>query len=386
MRVGIDATSWDNTRGFGRFARNVVEHLVALDPATTYVMLAPPAGGPSPPAGTRTLGGGKRLGAPRAATSARPPHELALLAGLARRAHVDAVLFPSVYTWYPTPGVPSVVGIHDAIAAALPGLTLPSRRSRLLWDVKERWAVRSSARIFTVSAAAQAVLTQRWGLPPERVVVVPEAPAAAFVPVAPEAARPHLEAVGLAPDEPFLVFAGGISPHKGLDVLLDALGVLRDRGATTPRLVVVGDLEDRRFLSAADDVLARTEVPWLRERVLLAGFVSDAALAALFSRATAVVLPSRAEGFGLPAVEAAACGAPLILSDVPAHRETLDGAALFAAVGDAGALAQAVERVLGDEALRATMSRDGRDAVAGLSWEAGARVLRGLLADVVARR
>ena len=76
------------------------------------------------------------------------------------------------------------------------------------------------------------------------------------------------------------------------------------------------------------------------ERVLLPGFVSDETLACLYAGATAVVLPSLAEGFGLPAVEAAACGAALVLSDLPAHRETLDGAAIFVAPSDAHAIAR----------------------------------------------
>jgi len=211
---------------------------------------------------------------------------------------------------------------------------------------------------------------------------VPEAPAAVFTPANGATAAPELVRLGLAAGEPFLVFAGGVSPHKGLDVLVAALRLLHERGVAFPRLVVVGDLDDDTFLSAGDDTRARAAEPWLAGRLLLPGFVTDAALVALFSQATAVVLPSRAEGFGLPAVEAAACGAPLVLSDLPAHRETLDGAALFSPPGDAGALADAVARIVGDAALRTTLAERGRAAVAGLSWDAGARVLRDVLAGV----
>lgn len=378
MRIGVDATSWDNPRGFGRFARSVVERLVALDRTTTYVMLAPPSGSPLPD-GSVTVG--QRRSAVRAAEGARPPHELLELAVLARRARLDAVLFPSVYSWFPTPGVPSVVGVHDAIAATLPELTLPSRRARVLWAAKERWAIRSCARLFTVSAAARVVLAERWGVPVGTIAVVPEAPAPCFSPVGADVARAALAGVGLEVGEPFLAFAGGVSPHKRIDVLLDAL----ERAPGLPRLVVVGDLEDRTFLSASGDVTHRAAAPGLAGRVLLPGHVSDATLAALFTHATAVVLPSRAEGFGLPAVEAAACGAPLVLSDIPAHRETLDGAARFVPVGDAAALARALQQVVEDPALRAELSGRGRRAVAGLSWDAGARVLQGLLADAGAQ-
>ena len=109
--------------------------------------------------------------------------------------------------------------------------------------------------------------------------------------------------------------------------------------------------------------------------------MSDEALACLCSGATAVVIPSLAEGFGLPAVEAAACGAPLLLSDLPAHRETLDGAALFFPPTDVTALAGLLAEVADDEAGRAELGERGRQAVARLTWDAAAESLRGLLRE-----
>jgi glycosyltransferase involved in cell wall biosynthesis len=379
MRVGVDATSWGNERGYGRFARSAVERLVALDPETTYVLIAPPHEGHPLPAGCKVLRVPGRAGAPRPAGAARPPGELARLGLAARRARLDVLLFPSVYTWFPAPGVPTVVGVHDVIASTLPQLTLPSRRAHVLWTVKETLAVRTAARVFTVSRAAREVVARRWKLDPEDIAIVPEAPAAVFWPRDGDAAERHRRAVGLAPDEPFLLFAGGISPHKNLTSVVGALALLRDAGRPAPRLVAVGDLDDTRFLSAAGDVRRRIERLSLSDRVLLPGFVSDEALAALYSTATAVVIPSLAEGFGLPAVEAAACGAPLILSDLPAHRETLDEAALFVAPQDEQGFAAVIERLAGDAELRADLAARARRTVASLSWERAAGALREVL-------
>lgn len=381
MRVGIDATSWDNDRGYGRFARSAVERLVALDGETTYVMVAPPHDGHPLPAGSRVLRVPGRAGAPRPAGAARPPGELARLGLAARRAQLDVLLFPSVYTWFPAPGVPTVVGVHDVIAATLPKLTLPSRRAHLLWTVKETLAVRSATRVFTVSRAAREVVAQRWRLEPDHIAIVPEAPAAVFWPRDAETAEPHRRAAGLGPGEPFLLFAGGISPHKNLTAVVGALALLREAGRPAPRLVAVGDLEDSRFLSSTGDVRARIERLSLSDRVLLPGFVSDEALSALYSTATAVVIPSLAEGFGLPAVEAAACEAPLILSDLPAHRETLDGAALFVEPTDEQRLADAIARLAGDADLRADLAAQARAAVGPLSWDAAAAALREVLIE-----
>lgn len=381
MRVGVDATSWDNDRGYGRFARSAVGRLVALDTETTYVMVAPPHEGRPLPPGSRVLRVPGRAGAPRPAGEARAPAELARLGLAAIRAELDVLLFPSVYTWFPAPGVPTVVGVHDVIAATLPQLTLPSRRAHALWTAKETLAVRSATRVFTVSRAARNAVADRWRLSHERIAVVPEAAAAVFWPRDVQTAEPHRRAAGLLPDEPFLLFAGGISPHKNLTAVVGALALLRAAGRPAPRLVAVGDLEDTRFLSATGDVRERIERLSLSDRVLLPGFVSDEALAALYSTATAVVIPSLAEGFGLPAVEAAACEAPLVLSDIPAHRETLDGAALFVPPTDEQRLADAIERLVADAELREKLGAGARRAVAPLSWDGAAFALRDVLAE-----
>jgi glycosyltransferase involved in cell wall biosynthesis len=115
--------------------------------------------------------------------------------------------------------------------------------------------------------------------------------------------------------------------------------------------------------------------------------VSDERLACLYTGALAAVSPSLAEGFGLPAVEAAACGAPAVLSDLPAHRETLGKHAMYFPPRDAKALASALDEVMTNEARRAAMAAGGRQAVARLSWDAGAqRLLEVLLSGGASRQ
>jgi glycosyltransferase involved in cell wall biosynthesis len=154
---------------------------------------------------------------------------------------------------------------------------------------------------------------------------------------------------------------------------------LRAREPSAPRLVIVGDLETEVYVSAASTV--RTEIArlGLEDAVLLPGFVSDETLACLYSEATALVVPSLGEGFGLPAVEAAACGAPAILSDLPAHRESLRDAALYFPATDVRALTAALARVATDSDLRAQMSERGRAATSRMSWDDAACKLRELI-------
>jgi alpha-1,3-rhamnosyl/mannosyltransferase len=178
------------------------------------------------------------------------------------------------------------------------------------------------------------------------------------------------------------MYAGGISPHKNIETLLAAYAGLRSRRADAPPLVLVGDLSGDPYLSSAATVRGRIDELGLETDVLLPGFVSDERLACLYAGATAVVLPSLAEGFGLPAVEAAACGAPVLLSDLPAHRESLGEAAIFFRTTDVAGLSDQMARILDDPALRRSLAARGRAQVSGLSWDLAAERLRELIGQV----
>jgi glycosyltransferase involved in cell wall biosynthesis len=388
MRVGVDATSWVNRRGYGRFARNVVTRLVELDPDTTYVLYIDEATAAEAdlPSGAqeRRVALRQRPSEAAAANSSRSVADLIRLTRAVRRDNLDAFLFPSIYTYFPVVGVPTVVGIHDAIPEQFPDLTMPSRRARNLWRLKQAIALRRASRIFTVSKASRAVLAQRLGIEPDSLAIVSEAPDSIFYPRSREAVDGALAAVGLDVDEPYVLYVGGISPHKNVESLIDAHATVRAAWSGPLRLVLVGDLDRETYVSAADSVRARIAAHGTEDSVLLSGFVSDETLACLYSGAAAVAIPSLGEGFGLPAVEAAACGAPLLLSDLPSHHETLGDAALYFPAEDRDALAAALERVLTDRELREQLVRGGRRAVGELSWDAAAHSLGRLIEETVA--
>ena len=384
MRVGVDATGWLNRRGSGRVVRSLVPRLVGLEPRDHYALFIDEASLPAAdlPAGAAVRAVRLRR-SPAAAISqarSRRPADVLRLARAVRTEALDVFLAPAVDTWFPVRGLPVVLGVHDATAAELPRLVLPDARSRALWRLKQRHALRSASLMFTPSLSARDAIAARLHVPEERLRVIRWAADPVFAPPEREAVTAAAGRLGLGPDEPYLVYAAGINPHKGLGTLLEAVAALDPR----PRLVVAGALEGD-YVSAADELRGRIAGLELADHVVLAGFLPDHELAALYGGALAAVVPSLAEGFGLPAVEAAACGAATVLSDIGPHRETLGEHALLFPPGDAAALRAQLERVAADGALRQRLAQEGRAAVAALSWDAAADAIRELLVEAVER-
>jgi len=170
----------------------------------------------------------------------------------------------------------------------------------------------------------------------------------------------------------YLLFVGTAEPRKGLDTLLDALSepALLDR-----TLVVVGPPG-----WGGVDVRQEAEVRGIGDRVTVTGRVDDADLAALYAGASLVVMPSRAEGFGLPVLEAMTLGVPVVTSDDPAMREVGGAATQVFPVGDPTALCAVIERVLSDAELRAQMVIAGTLRAQAFDWMDSAKTLWGMYA------
>lgn len=170
----------------------------------------------------------------------------------------------------------------------------------------------------------------------------------------------------------YLLFVGTSEPRKGLDTLFDALSKPALKGQS---LVVVGP---RGW--GGVDVGQEAEARGLGDRVNVTGWVDDADLASLYAGASLVVMPSRAEGFGLPVLEAMTLGVPVVTSDDPAMCEVGGGATELFPVGDPTALGAAIVRVLSDAELRAQMVEAGRLRARDFDWLDSARTLWGLYA------
>lgn len=388
MRIGFDGGCLANRRGFGRFARLTLEALAAAGSRHEVVVVLdrPSLEAVGVPPSCEVVVAEVSEAPSRAASAGgrRSVRDMLAMGRAAARARLDLLYFPATYSFFPVWNVPRVaVTLHDALALAHPELVFPRRAGRLAWLVKEHAAVRWADRIVTVSEASRRDIAAWFGLDERRIAVVGEGPDPAFFP-RPAGAESDaiLGRYGIEPGGRFLLYVGGLSPHKNLPRLIEAF---RDAAAGDgTRLVLVGDLKD----------VFHTHVPQLREaiarcglegRVHLAGFVPDGDLAAIYSRAYALVQPSLLEGFGLPPVEAMACGTPVLASRAGSLPEVVGEAGVFFNPRDVHAIAHAIRGLLGAPAWREELALRARERARRFTWAETARglweVFDGMLGD-----
>ena len=386
LRIGIDATCLASGRGYGRFVRELLPPLLREDDQNEYVLFADE----HTAAELEGLPGSHVLLAtsqPQVqAASARGRRRLSDMWRMGRavaEASLDIVYFPSVYSFYPVPGpTPVAVAIHDVIPERYGDLVFPTRWNRLLWNAKVFWARRRARALITVSDWSRRALCEEFGTPRSEIYVTLEAPAPSFRPAdEPETRRRWLVAHGLPEDADYFLYVGGFNPHKNLAMLIDAFAE-QSRKRPALQLLLVGDHEGDVFHSDVAGLRERIAGRGIADRVHWAGYVEDEPLRHLYSGALALLLPSLEEGFGLPGVEAAACGTGCIATRNSPLPEILDGAGIFVDPHDPAALRAALTLVADDPAVRLGFGATALERVASLSWSSTARQTREALCSI----
>ncbi|MCU0727580.1 MAG: glycosyltransferase family 4 protein [Planctomycetes bacterium] len=257
---------------------------------------------------------------------------------------------------------PTILTVHDLRWFSARGEDSAARRAfaRLRFA---RLAARART-VVTVSEAMRQEVVEHLGIPRSRVHVVQNGVGEEFRRAPEEEVRAFRQRAGL-PGE-YLLSLGVFTPRKNLPLLLAAHARVPDG----PPLVLAGrgGPEERHLRR-------------LGGRVVFAGYVADGDLPALYSGAAAVLVPSLYEGFGLPVLEAFACGTPVLAADASALPETAGGAALLLPPRDGDAWAEGIRRVLGDSALRAKLAAAGLARAAAMSWSRAAADFLRLLLD-----
>jgi alpha-1,3-rhamnosyl/mannosyltransferase len=375
LHVGIDATCWTNDRGFGRFTRELVKALARRDTGFRYsLVFDQPPEGPVPDGVEVLVAGAERsLSAQSTGKRARAPDYVLRLGLLAGRAGFDVFFFPAVYSYFPLfARTPCVVCYHDTIAERFPELIFPSRLNHRLWQAKTWLAKQQGRRAMTVSQASARELETVLGIPPDRIDVITEGPDPVFRRLDDATRRAARAGIGVPEGAPLLVYVGGFNRHKNVLGLLRAMPAVVEAHPDV-RLAVVGDTSGKGFWDNAGELQAAVDAhPALKERVRFTGYLDDESLAGVLNGASALVFPSLAEGFGLPAVEAMACGAPVLASARGSLPEVVGEAGLFFDPEDPADIAACLNRFLGDAGLRTRLAAAVGPQVAGFTWDRAA--------------
>lgn len=353
MRILIDAHMVGHREsGNERYVRNLVAGLAGLDLPADFVVAA------SHLDWLPDLLNGR----PRwqvATVAASPWTRLGVdLPYLVRHHKVD--LLHVTYAAPLWPGCRVVTSVHDVSYRAHPEWF--SRRDRCVLTAGVGLTLRAGAEVLTISEHAKRQIEHYYRVPSRRIHVVPLAGDAVFSALAGATDHEVLKTRGII--QPYILAVGNLQPRKNLLRLIGAVAAMKRRGAISPFQLVVAGKAKWNESALFDEVRARG----LERDVRFLGYVPDDELAVLYRHASVFAYPSLYEGFGLPVLEAMACGAPVVTSGCTSIPEVSGGAALLVDPCDAEALALALERVMGDPDLQARMKADGYCQAARFAW------------------
>jgi len=358
MRIGLDARyAGQHFPGIGRYTVSLARALAEIEHGHTLVLI----GGDD--AGRYDLGslvGAPRVELARAAAGPFAPAQQVELPLLARRLRLDLLHSPYFVKPYFGLPCPSVVTIYDLLPWRYPR-TL-SRRGRLLYRLTMALAVRSADAIITISEHARDDLAFAYRLPRQRLAVTPLAAERRFRPQPPAAVDELRGRLGLSC--PYVLYLGSNKPHKNLERLVRGWERAVERGAAEGVELLIAGHEDPRHPELRRFVGGRG----LEGRVRFMPDVADADLPALYSGALFFAFPSYHEGFGLPPLEAMACGTPVLCAYASSLPEVVGTAALTVDPFSSTEIGEGLERLLRNPSLRRTLAERGLRRAREFSW------------------
>jgi glycosyltransferase involved in cell wall biosynthesis len=379
MQIGIDACCWGNKRGFGRFTRELLEALIEIDESNEYLFFidSETTDVDDIPSGVKKIVAKTEFSQVKAASAdgSRSLKDLWAMSREVLKHRVDVFFFPAVYSYFPVLNRTKILlTLHDVIADHHPELIFPNSKSKFFWKLKQKVAIKQADLIATVSEYSKREIIEYFRLPESSIRIISEAarPVFKLLPTN-NGFVSALAKHGLRPDERFLLYVGGISPHKNLNTLVDAFKQIIDSDTSGPlKLVLVGDYKDDPFFSAYPTLKAQVADLGLADKVIFTGFIPDDELGYLYNAATLLVFPSLEEGFGLPAIEAMACGTPVAASNTGSLPEVLGPVGRFFDPAKAEEMAGVISQVLSDEPMRRQMKADGVERSRNFLWKRAA--------------
>ena len=253
---------------------------------------------------------------------------------------------------------PFVATVHDIVWEVMPELMTPLDVNRLKRLVPN--TVRRAARVFAVTNAMREAISQTYEYPLERIDLVQTSIDPRFMPITDPGRHAEVRRK-LGIDGPFVLYIGALQPRKNLLRLAQAFARLKDTGLDH-KLVITGK---KAWL--AEDMLAGIEALDLGERIVFTGYADHDDLPTLLTMADAFAYVSLYEGYGLPVLEAMACGTPVLTSTDPALAEVTGGHAVQADPRDVDGIAHGLQRILTDTELRQRLQTEGPERAAEFS-------------------
>ena len=378
IHVGVDATTWANDRGFGRFTRELVTALAARNTGFRYSLLVDQPPSFSLPDGVEVIcaSTARSLNDSSSGDRSRSLSYVWRMARAARKARFDVFFFPAVYSYFPIfISAPRVICYHDTTAERFPEMLFPTKWNHRLWQVKTSLAKLQTTRAMTVSEASADDLERILGIPRNRIDVVTEGADEAFRVLDDQAVVDQARvAQGIPHEADLLVYVGGMNRHKNILGLLNAMPRVVEN-CPDAHLAVVGSTSGTGFWDNVDQLRAFVaDNPPLSDHVHFTGYLDDQQLVALLNGAAALVFPSLWEGFGLPAVEAMSCGIPVLASDRSSLPEVVGEAGCFFDPLQPDSIAGCIINFLQDNDLRRRLARQALLRVRDFTWDRAAEL------------
>ncbi len=354
MRPGLLVYALDRSpSGIGQYTRRLLRGFAQLDCSPLVLR----AGGGWQGTDVRPLPGCGRL-----------PVLLSLgqlqIAQAARERQLDLVHDPTGVAPLALCPAKRVATIHDVFPLSIPGYS--AALESLIYRVWLPWIVTRLDAVITDSRCSQRDICKHLKMPEEKVIPIPHAAGSHFHPVEESEISPVLRRYNLV--QPYILYVGSVEPRKNLLRLLEAYALLR---GSSPhyRLVIVG----ARNYWKSSPVAQAVEDKGLQDSVTFTGYVADEDLPALYSGADLFCFPSLYEGFGLPVLEAMACGTPVITSNTSSLPEVAGEAALLVDPYNLQDITAAMRQVLEEPGLAEDLRQRGLQRAAGFTWEETAR-------------
>ena len=370
MRVALDGIPLVAAKtGVGHYTDSLAEHLARAYPEHQYEMF-------SPFDFNFTTNGHRPANLSKRFLPVRSIFRKWWLVGLPALLHISPVdVFHGTNYCIPVfAPCPTVITIHDLSLLA----QAETHEARNVERGRRRLPImaRRATMIVAPSEWTRREIITHLNIPAERIRVIPEAARETMRPRAETEWRTVLEKHGIR--RPYLLYVGTIEPRKNLLTLLRAYAELLSGARHRPQLVLCGG---RGWLD--DEVFRLVEELRLSEMVRFTGYVDDAELPALYSGAEVFVYPSLYEGFGLPPLEAMACGAPVVTSNSSSLPEVVGVAGLTVPPRDTRALTQALVKLLDDASTQQHFRRAGLEQAARFSWQRAAQETQAVYDEVV---